>query len=151
ARSPPSLKLGISNEDATCRLGFHDTPERSNPSPVRIGRNGCSTTRNACTPSAETAVRFRTFWAYDVGRFACTTPAETPVRFRRFYTANRGRSPSITSVRRRDTWRATRFWRRQRPSDLPTLEAILLGSTNDGPSLSSVDSLAQYRDHQHRR
>ncbi len=61
-------------------------PQRSNPSAVRIGRSGCSTTRNACTPSAETAVRFQPFWAYDVRRLACTTPAETPVRFRPFYT-----------------------------------------------------------------
>jgi hypothetical protein len=25
ARSPPSLKFAISNEDAMCRFGFHDT------------------------------------------------------------------------------------------------------------------------------
>ena len=62
------------------------TPPRSTPQPVRIDRSDCSASRNACTPSAETAVRFQPFCVYGVGRFVRTTPAETPVRFRRFYT-----------------------------------------------------------------
>src|SRR4051794_37813721 len=57
ARSPPSLKLRISNEDATCRFGFHDPP-RSTHSPVRSDRSDCSTTRNERTPSAGNACPF---------------------------------------------------------------------------------------------
>jgi len=79
------LKLAISNKDATCRLGLHDTAALT-PARVQIDRSDCSATRNRCTPSAETAVRFQPFSSYGVGRFACTTPAEATVRFGPFYT-----------------------------------------------------------------
>ena len=70
---------------------------RAYPLLVRIGRLECSTTRNGCTPSAETAVRFQPFCVYGVARFARTTLAEATVRFRPFYTADAylsGRGPT---------------------------------------------------------
>jgi integrase len=72
ARSPPSLKLRLSNEDATCRLGLRGAAA---PDPrqvsvrtlraVQIGRNQCS----VCPKQV-----------YDIGRNHCTNATVLRVR-----------------------------------------------------------------------
>ncbi|HLJ05471.1 MAG TPA: hypothetical protein VKT26_04330 [Acetobacteraceae bacterium] len=91
------MKLGISNEDATCRLGFRDAAGLTPTTPVRIQPKslfGCpkrlyAISRNGCTVSTVLAVRLRPKRLFVFARFthavgwvqrlACSSGAELSV------------------------------------------------------------------------